>query len=180
MPVVAVTNLDLLMLVLKAAWFVFLAYVIYQLKSSKSFAVLVRDRKVIRYNRGVRLICYLIWAMVVLIVSSMVINPPASGSWTAAVGLVAGFILVAVVFSAELFYQVSFTEEFIYVRSPWRRARTIRYTELRDLRYSWIFTWHVLYTDQGKVYLPDQADGVSELLVMITVGEDEPEEAVSP
>ncbi|NUS60392.1 MAG: PH domain-containing protein [Lysobacter sp.] len=62
------------------------------------------------------------------------------------------------------FVRVVFSDKGIEVYSPWRRNRTVAWSEVRKVRYSAVLSWHVVETTQGPIRLHDMKSGVASLL----------------
>jgi hypothetical protein len=125
---------------------------------------------VLRYSLATR-IAFTLLAIPPLVVGvvGLLGRFPGSESPTTKAIYSALFLLLAVYVLLEInFVSITLDQVRLVHRSPWRRNRSIPWTEVHGLSRPIFSSWLVIHTQQGRVRVSDSIRGAEELAALVT------------
>lgn len=137
------------------------------LATVRNKAEVIGGRTIVQY--GLPLKIFAVLAFVIAIGVSYAASKASPDQVLPAVLCTIGFYVGSICLMLEFFVvRIAFDAASIRVRSPWRRSRTVAWSEVVSLEYSSAMQWHVIATrSQGAIRIPDFLSGKDDLFAAV-------------
>ena len=147
------------------------ALVAYLASTAAPQAQFVAGRKVLYYGRRIKVIGWVLLAMVVPIVAFFLHATGHVPPDEVALALIAAIAFISLPLLLILEFHrmtIAFDSTTIFCESPWRRSRAIPWVEVVSIKYSPSLRWHVVKTrSHGTIRLNSVLSGLREFLAEV-------------
>lgn len=140
------------------------------LRTVRANAETLGERQLLRYGQPLRILVGIFWACWLGLVALAIFMPKREAhDGLIAASMVAGFFLLVLVLHVEFFIvRVTFDEFGIQTRSPWRRRRSIPWSDIIRVGYSPTAMWYTVQTHtHGYIRLHLFLSGIGSLLTTL-------------